>query len=214
MHKYADLENPSASFFFVFFFFSPPLLIYSIKRLETLGPLWWTNSTFSPSPPALAPLFQSGFISQLLEQTRRVQYGADKHGSCANTETCAPSYTHAERPPSGRGLTLTLKGLCLAPVIAAPQAGYAASVSTSKALCCCVFFSFMSVSETAMYGVNSSRHPRHPVVWVCGLFVRQSEKTVEKREKNSSSISSDDAQRSRTIAPLTAFCLWRWPDRK
>lgn len=28
------------------------------------------------------------------------------------------------KPPSGQGLTLTLKGLCLAPVIATPQAGF------------------------------------------------------------------------------------------
>lgn len=58
-----------------------------------------------------------------------------KHSSCANTErqthTCFHIHT---KPPSGQGLTLTLKGLCLAPVIAIPQAGYVVSISTSMCL--------------------------------------------------------------------------------
>lgn len=40
---------------------------------------------------------------------------------------------HTESP-SGQGLTLTLKGLCLAPVIATPQAGCAVSISASVCL--------------------------------------------------------------------------------
>ena len=39
------------------------------------------------------------------------------------------------KPPSGQGLTLTLKGLCLAPAIATPQAGYVVSISTSTPQC-------------------------------------------------------------------------------
>lgn len=64
-----------------------------------------------------------------------------------------PTDTHSHiytKPPSGQGLTLTLKGLCLAPVITTPQAGYVVCVSATL----CVY-------ETTMYGVNSCRHPRH-----------------------------------------------------
>lgn len=63
------------------------------------------------------------------------------------------------KPPSGQGLTLTLKGLCLAPVIATPQAGFVVSISTSTPLC--VYERARVVCETATYGVNSRRHPRH-----------------------------------------------------
>lgn len=59
--------------------------------------------------------------------------------------------------------------------------------------------------ETTMYSVNSCRHPRYSeliVTWVCvrvhcGLFL------LERLWNNSTS--TNNAQRSRTIVPLTAF---------
>lgn len=52
-------------------------------------------------------------------------------------QMCVRTHLHT-KPPSGQGLTLTLKGLCLATVIATPQAGDVVSTSTSMPLC--VFF--------------------------------------------------------------------------
>lgn len=49
-------------------------------------------------------------------------------------QTDTQTYIHT-KPPSGQGLTLTLKGLCLAPVIATPQAGYVVSIYVSAAVC-------------------------------------------------------------------------------
>ena len=72
------------------------------------------------------------------------------------------------KPPSGQRLTLTLKGLCLAPVITSPQAGFVVNISTSTTLCLGVRVC-LCVKPQYM-GVNSCRHPRHPepiVVWVC-----------------------------------------------
>lgn len=119
------------------------------------------------------------------------------------------AHTHLHtKPPSGQGLTLTLKGLCLATVIATPQAG---DVSTSTSMPLCVF---MSVRVTIMYGVNSCRHPQHAeliVTWVCvhvqcGLF-----KCEQLRDNGSS---TNKAQRRRTIVPFDGVCLWWWGDRK
>lgn len=75
--------------------------------------------------------------------------------------TCTHTHT---KPPSGQGLTLTLKGLCLAPVISTPQAGYVVSISTSLPVCV-----YERVCRSTIYGVNSCRHPRHLmliVTWV------------------------------------------------
>lgn len=66
---------------------------------------------------------------------------------------CRQTHFHA-KPPSGQGLTLTLKGLCLATVIATPQAGNVVSTSTSMPLC-------VLMCVTTMYGANSRRHPKH-----------------------------------------------------
>lgn len=113
-----------------------------------------------------------------------------------------PSRIHTHtKPPSGQGLTLTLKGLCLAPVIATPQTRYVVNISMSMPLCVL----WAQVCETTMYGVNSCRHPWHlelVVTWVCvhvhcGLFL-----SVQLRNNSSS---TNNAQRSRTIVPLNVF---------
>lgn len=69
----------------------------------------------------------------------------------------------------------------------------------------CVFYECECVwNRNVLYGMNSCRHPQHPeltVTWVsvhvhCGLFMCE-------QLRNSSS--TNNAQRSRTIVPLTAF---------
>lgn len=71
-----------------------------------------------------------------------------------------------------------------------------------------------SVCETTIHGVNSCRHPRHSELIVtrvcvrmlhCGLFF-----FCEQLRNNSSS--TNNAQRSRTIMPLTVF-VWRGGER-
>ena len=157
------------------------LLIYSNRRLETLGPFGGQSLFLLYFSLLLSPLSPS--FSNKHTNTERSTYSIYKHSLCVNTEKQTDVHTHSHththththtKPPSGQGLTLTLKGLCLAPVIATPQAGYVVSISTSTPLC----VSWVRVCETTMYGVNSCRHPPHPeltVTWVCvhmpfGLF--------------------------------------------
>lgn len=82
-----------------------------------------------------------------------------------HTQSCIQT-----KPPSGQGLTLTLKGLCLATVITAPQAGYVLSIYVSAPVYVCVY---ACVGNTK-YGVNSCRHTQHPVLmlyeFVCKVF--------------------------------------------
>lgn len=68
------------------------------------------------------------------------------------------------KPPSGQGLTLTLKGLCLAPVIATPQAGFVVSISTSTPLC--VYERARVVCETANSWSELSQTPKAPRAWL------------------------------------------------
>lgn len=66
------------------------------------------------------------------------------------------------QPPSGQGLTLTLKSLCFATVIATPQAGYAVSTSV------CEFYEpkCMFACINTMHGVHSGKQPQHTDVTV------------------------------------------------
>lgn len=95
--------------------------------------------------------------------------------------------------PSGRGLTLTLKGLCLTTVIATPQARHVACASVPASLCECVFVYLMR-------DVNSRRRSVVTITWVC-LCVNNSALT-------------DKAQGNRTIAPFTPFVCGGGGDRK
>lgn len=95
--------------------------------------------------------------------------------------------------PSGRGLTLTLKGLCLTTVIATLQTRYAASASVPASLRERVFVCLMR-------DVNSRRRSVVTVTWVC-LCVNNS-------------TSTDKAQGNRTIVPFTAFVCGGGGDRK
>lgn len=104
------------------------------------------------------------------------------------------------KPPSGQGLTLTLKGLCLAPVIATPQTGYVVSISMSMPLCVyehkCVWIH--NVWSKLLQTPSAPRADCRMGLCVhCGLLL------CEQLRNNSSF--TKNAQGSRTIVPLTVF---------
>lgn len=124
-----------------------------------------------------------------------------------NTDVYTHSHAHVHtKPPSGQGLTMTLKGLCLATVIATPQAGYVVSTSTLMPLC---FFMSTSVRVTAMYGVNSCRYSCM-VTWgfvcMCNVAYVRTTKRQQRFHQQSSGKQNNCA--------FDAICLWWWGDRK
>lgn len=103
--------------------------------------LWWT----------MLSLFLSHFISIFL-QVQNTQIQRNTYSTYTNTKWQTDRQTHTNfhmntKPPSGQGLTLTLKGLCLAPVIATPQAGCDVCISTSLLLC---VYEFVCVKPQCM----------------------------------------------------------------
>lgn len=173
---------------------SPDLSI--IKRLKNWNLYFPTSFFFFPR-----------FISVMLSFSNKHKsfYSMHKHSSCTKWKTDGHKphvYTHTRthtKPPSGQGLTLTLKGLCLAPVISTPQAGYVVSISTSLPVCV-----YERVCRSTIYGVNSCRHPRHLVLIVTWVRVCVRWDLFLWEQLRSSSSSTDNARRIGTIEPLTA----------
>lgn len=144
---FADLETPGSVFFFLYLCctLTFPLLIYSIRRLEAMGPL--VDNLL---------LFQCHLIS-VQTHNYRDTYSMYTNIVCVQTQKDRHTHRHTHlhmhtKPPSGQGLTLTLKGLCLAPVIATPQAGYVVCISTSLPLCVyeCVCYVCVCVKRQCM----------------------------------------------------------------
>lgn len=119
-------------------------------------------------------------------------YTVFTHSSCVNTKTYRCAHIHTHKAPSRTKAYTDIKGPLFSP-----------SYRYSTGGLCCVHLRlcvFVSMCDT-MYGVNSCRHPRHTELhgFVCtGILV-----LCELLRKNSSS--TNNAHRSRTIVPLTAF---------
>lgn len=118
---------------------------------------------------------------------------------CVNTEkqTDVHTHSHTHKAPFRTRAYTDIKGPLFSPSYRYSTGG----------LCCEHIYVYAAVCETTMYRVNSCRHPPHPeltVTWVCvhmpfGLVFF----LCEQLRNNSSS--TNNAQRSRTIAPLTVF---------
>lgn len=98
-------------------------------------------------------------------------------------DRCKRAHIQTETP-SGRGLTLTLKGLCLTTVIATPQARHAACASVPASLCDGVFV--CELSQT----LSRDRH--------MGLFMCEQQRF----DPQSSGKQNNCA--------FHVVCLWRW----
>lgn len=144
------------------------------------------SQSFTPPPPTKN--------KQTNNKIQIQTYTVFTHSSCVNTKTYRCAHIHTHKAPSRTKAYTDIKGPLFSPSYRYSTGGLCC---VHLRLCHCVF---VSVCDT-MYGVNSYRHPRHTELhgFVCtGILV-----LCELLRKNSSS--TNNAHRSRTIVPLTAF---------
>lgn len=170
-------------------------IIYSSRKLQWKSSLQFLSSVsrylsflkVSPPPPQKTN-------KQTNNKIQIQTYTVFTHSSCVNTKTYRCAHIHTHKAPSRTKAYTDIKGPLFSPSYRYSTGGLCC---VHLRLCHCVF---VSVCDT-MYGVNSYRHPRHTELhgFVCtGILV-----LCELLRKKSSS--TNNAHRSRTIVPLTAF---------
>lgn len=184
-----------------------PLIIYSIRWLETLGP--FVDKLFSSllSFGLIWSQFSPSFSNKHKYREAHTVY---TNIVCLKTQKDRRAHLHRHtKPPSGQGLTLTLKGLCLAPVIATPQAGYVVRISMSMPQC---VYEREFVWNHNVWGellqtppaprADSHMGSRARALWFCFVGTTEKQQFHQQYSEKQNNCAFD------------GVCLWWWGDRK